>query len=150
MTAILTLTVLVNVYAPRWHDLQQNLPYFETVSSAFRWFLIWILPIVLLVVWVLRAFPAYVMRPLVLASIPLVIAFAEWHAPSPWQAYDPSAIVAVYRSVQTIEDVPAVTYLAESLVDGKRRYVTGAGDVLVGPSWCAMNQPSDMCSRRPF
>ena len=120
----------------------QSLPYFETVSSAFRWFLIWILPIALMVTWVLRALPVAVMRPLVLVSIPLVIVFAEWHAPAPWQPYDPSTIVTGYRAVQAGEGVPAVTHLAESLVDGKRRYVTGAGDVLVrGGSQLVCNEP---------
>ncbi|MEM7365808.1 MAG: hypothetical protein AAF525_17455 [Pseudomonadota bacterium] len=142
IAAILTLTVVVNVYAPGWHDVLQVLPYFETVSSAFRWFIIWMLPIILATVWALGMLPVHFGRWLALGSLLFVVLLAEWHAPTPWQPYETETIVSGFRAAHAGEPVPTVRYLAESLVDGRRRYVTGAGDVLVeGGSQLVCNEP---------
>ncbi|HKI73291.1 MAG TPA: hypothetical protein VJ998_01520, partial [Pseudomonadales bacterium] len=129
------------IYQPAWHALLKSLPYFGSVSTLFRWNLIYMVPAILLACRLLDG-TRYGARRLAPVLVLVSLASPLVYAPHYMQLYNPGAIVEAWREANASGEVPRVRQLDEALVDGKRASTVGADDALVhGASQIVCNEP---------
>lgn len=131
LAAIVLSPVLLNTYAPAWHQVLKQLPLIKSASSLVRWFII---PIPVIVVGcaltVDRAAVATSMRGfLVLAGAAAVVCInaasdrGYYHR----QGYDPAPMTAAYRALADGTLTPGITALAAATdASGNLSMVPGA------------------------
>ncbi|XOV89690.1 MAG: hypothetical protein ACFHX7_07345 [Pseudomonadota bacterium] len=144
LLVLLLLPVVVNTWWPPLTDLLKRLPYFQTTTSLFRWYLVYILPVIVIAAMYLQRLPSPWHKPLTILAIAGLMA-GSLISPPPGETarpYRPFIIVSAYYAAKSAQEAPPVTRVMDSLQDGKRLWLPGAGDALAGGgSQLACNEP---------
>ena len=147
LLVLLTVVPLaVNYYDPAWNALLKKVPFIKNSASLFRWFAVYLLPVVIAAAWGLdRILDAIRRKILIALCCGIAVVFLQSRIPpSPgdlWgQNYDPSPVVEAYRAARESGSSPPVTHIREEFSFKPRNIA--ANDVLVsGASQLACYEP---------
>ena len=120
---LLALTLLVplavNYYDPAWNALLKRLPFIQNSASLFRWFAVYLLPVVIAAALCLDRILAVLNRKALIAGCCgiAVILLQQRIPPSPgdlWgQNYRPTTVVQAYRTAREAGSALSVTHIRE-------------------------------------
>ena len=147
---LLTLTLLVplavNYYDPAWNALLKGLPFIQNSASLFRWFAVFLLPVVIAAALCLDRILSAVNRKILITGCCgiAVILLQQRIPPSPgdlWgQNYSPTAVAQAYHAAREASSAPSVTHIREDF--GFRPRNLTANDALAdGASQLACYEP---------
>ncbi|MBD3647321.1 MAG: hypothetical protein HUJ31_07720, partial [Pseudomonadales bacterium] len=144
VVALLALPVILNTWIPGLNSLLKSLPYFDAVTTLFRWNLIYILPFVILAGDCLQRIPRR--RPALAAIAAMAVIAAAFLQDTSFrgkQEYDPAVVVKAWHEARRDSRPPPIDRVADSIVDGVRVAVVGSMDTLAeGASQLACNEPA--------
>ena len=146
LTLITLVPLVANYYDPVWNAQLKGLPFIQNSASLFRWFAVYLLPLVIAAALCLDPILSAVNRKILITGCCgiAVILLQQRIPPFPgdlWgQNYSPTAVVQAYHAAREAGSAPSVTHIREDFRFRPRNLA--ANDALaVGASQLACYEP---------
>jgi hypothetical protein len=143
LIAILIIPFLLNLYSPGWHEFLKTLPVIKTSSSLFRWYIIYILPILIVMALFIEHISMFNKYKLLIfsAGIAIVLIFSVTQPMGfyQYQKYKPDDIINAYNKHKAKKYHPKIDKISVFTDSQGSRY--GNDAIMMGASQISCYEP---------